>query len=165
MSEIGRRVNVRGTSFAGGRHWFHPAYLVVERGSLIVTQTFAGTEVETRDGNWTSPFDTRGHYWRDRWYNVVRLDNPRGGGLYGFYCNVATPVEYDGENLHYADLQLDVRVHAGELWTCTVMDEDEFEAAIQTFKYPEPLVRNARAAVQELVALVQARQFPFNVQS
>ena len=165
MSETGRPVRVRGTLYDGVPHWEHPAWLVMERNGLLITQTFAGLEV-ARDGEpWLSPYDTRGHYWPDRWYNVVRLDLPRGRGLHGWYCNIATPAEYDGENIHYVDLQLDVRVQAGEPWTCTVMDQDEFAAAIETFKYPESLIRNARAAVDELVALVQARQFPFNARS
>ena len=165
MAEIGRPVRVRGTLYDGVPHWEHPAWLVMERNGLLITQTFAGLTV-ARDGEpWLSPYDTRGHYWPDRWYNVIRLDLPRGRGLHGWYCNVATPAEFDGENLHYVDLQIDVIVHAGTPHTWEVRDEDEFEAAIQTFRYPESLVREARAAVDKLVALVLARQFPFDVRS
>ncbi|HXH22213.1 MAG TPA: DUF402 domain-containing protein [Dehalococcoidia bacterium] len=162
MEAIGRTIQIRGTSYAGDPHWFHPAFLVMERNGLIVTQTFAGTEVATRTGPWASPYHARGHYWADRWYNVIRLDHPRGGGLRGYYCNIATPAEFDGENLHYCDLQLDVFVdaHEGGL-SADVRDEDEFEEARVRFGYPESLVRNARLAVEELLALVEARAFPF----
>lgn len=159
------RIQIRGTSYDGGPHWLPSAYLVLERGPLLVTQTFAGAEVTTRTGaTWASPYDTRGHYWSDRWYNVIRLDRPAGKGLYGFYCNVATPAEFDGQNLHYCDLQLDVRVYVEPgSWRCEVLDEDEFIEAQVRLAYPPQLVRQCRAAVDELLRLVQAREFPFNV--
>ena len=163
MTEIGRPIQIRGTSYEGEPHWSHAAYLVLERGGLVVTQTFAGTDVTTHRGPWTSPYDTRGHYWADRWYNVARLDRPYGRGLQGFYCNIATPAEFDGENLHYCDLQLDVRIVAEDgALRYEVLDEDEFEEARQLLRYPEALVRNARAAVDELIRLVEERGFPFN---
>jgi protein associated with RNAse G/E len=170
-ADIGRPIQIRGTSYDGAPHWLHQAYLVLERSGLIVTQTFAGTEVTTRNGPWTSQFDTRGHYWTNRWYNVIRLESARGGdsstrpgrSLQGFYCNVATPAEFDGENLHYADLQLDVRVFVVENGglRCEVWDDDEFEEARQRLKYPDSLVSAARAAVSELIRMVESRQFPF----
>ncbi len=163
MAETGRPVRVVGTLFDGTPHWEHPAYLVLERGGLLVTQTFAGLQV-MRDGiEWLSPYDTRGHYWSDRWYNVIRLDLPKGRGLHGWYCNVATPVEFDGEMLHYVDLQLDVIVHAGlPAHEVEVRDRDEFEAARTRFSYPESTANEALRAVDELVSLVEAREFPFN---
>lgn len=136
----------------------------MERRGLVVTQTFAGTQVETHAGTWMSPFHTRGHYWNDRWYNVTRLEAPRGGGLQGFYCNIATPAEFDGQHLHYCDLQLDVRAfwEDGRL-RYEVWDEDEFDEARVALKYSGQLVRDARAAVDELVRRIEAREFPFNV--
>lgn len=164
MTGIGRPIRIRGTSYDGEPHWAHQAYLVIERGDILITQTFAGIEVQTTRGPWTSPFDTRGHYWPGRWYNVIRLDNPRGGGLYGFYCNVATPAEFDGDYLHYADLQLDVRAYPedGRL-RYEILDEDEFEEARRRLRYPEFLVGEARDAVAEIIRLMEERSFPFNV--
>jgi protein associated with RNAse G/E len=165
MTQIGRPVHIRGTSYDGEPHWLHAAYLILQRGALLVTQTFAGTEVRTRTGaTWASPYDTRGHYWTDRWYNVIRLERPAGKGLFGFYCNVATPAEFDGENLHYCDLQLDVRIYVEpEGWRREILDEDEFMEAQARLRYPPELVLDCRAAVDELLRLVQAREFPFNV--
>jgi protein associated with RNAse G/E len=160
---IARPVNILGMTYDGQPHWRHIAYLLQEGDGIFVTTTLAGTMVETERGPWESPFDTRGHYWPDRWYNVIRLDQPEGGSLNGFYCNVATPAEFDGETLRYVDLQLDVRVFAQadgglryEIW-----DEDEFEAATERYGYPDEVIRQARAAVEELVRLVEARAFPF----
>jgi len=162
---IGRPIQVRVTNYDGSPHRAHPAYLVLEKDGLIVTQTFAGLEIETPRGNWTDPWDTRGHYWADCYFTVVRLENPHGKGLHGFYCDIATPPEFDGADLHYVDLQIDVRVYAepGGALRYEVKDEDEFEEATTRFAYPETLVRNARAAVDEVKQMVEGRKFPFDV--
>ena len=161
-----RQVWVRGCDFDGSPHWEHPALLVREESGLLVTQTGAGLEIATTRGPWNSPFDTRGHYWPDRWFNVIRLEDPGPSGsgrLNGFYCNIATPVQFDGENLRYVDLQLDVRVYAeGDPLRYELLDEDEFEAARERFQYAEELVWCCRRAVEEVIALVEAREFPFD---
>jgi len=162
---IGRPIQVRVTNYDGSPHRAHPAYLVLEKDGLIVTQTFAGLEIETPRGNWVDPWDTRGYFWPDRYFTVVRLDNPHGKGLYGFYCDIATPPEFDGANLHYVDLQIDVRVYAepGGALRYEVKDEDEFEDAVLKYGYSASLVRDAWAAVEDLRRLIEGRAFPFNV--
>jgi protein associated with RNAse G/E len=172
QSDIGRPIQIQGTSYDGKPHWLHPAYLVLEKENLIVTQTFAGCEVTSHNGPWASPYHTRGHYWTDRWYNVIRLEPPAGtpppelwrDSKRAFYCNIATPAQFDGASVHYVDLQLDVLAFAdprGPL-RYEVRDEDEFEEARARFRYPESLVTSARQAVLDLVALIEARAFPFS---
>ena len=43
-----------------------------------------------------------------------------------------------------------------------LLDEDEFEAARRRYAYPDEMVARARSAVDELIALVEARAFPFD---
>jgi protein associated with RNAse G/E len=155
---IGRPIEIRGTTYDGALHWSHPAYLVLQRAKLIVTQTFAGLEVQTRRGPWASPFDTRGHYWTDRWYNVIRLHNPRGQGLFGYYCNIATPAEFDGENLQYCDPpNRRPRLCRGWRLAHGSRRRDEFEEARERLLYPVEVVDNARSAVEDLQRLIRAR--------
>ncbi len=143
-------------------HWQHPALLAGCHDGMVVTRTGFGQQVAREDGAFTSAFDTRGHYWSDRWFNVIRLDVP-GTGLDGFYCNVASPLRFDGQILSYVDLQLDVRVRAtaGAL-SWSLLDEDEFESARQRFDYPSELVQHCHAAVDQIVRMVEAREFPFD---
>ena len=156
-----RPVFVRASNYDGSSHWEHPALLIRESDSLLITQTASGLEISTERGPWNSPYDTRGHYWPDRWFNVIRLEEP-GRGLNGFYCNIATPAQLDGEDLRYVDLQLDVRVFvSGEEWSYAVLDADEFEAARRRYGYPDDLIVRCRRAVDEVIALVEARAFPF----
>jgi protein associated with RNAse G/E len=162
---MGRPVRVVGTNYDGSPHWTHMAYLVLERGGLTVVQSFAGTRVGTERGEWVSPYHTRGHYWADRWYNVIRVETPGKAAerWVRYYCNIATPAEFDGANLHYVDLQLDVIVETREgKLQAAVIDEEDFDAARVRFRYPHDLIRSARAAVEELLTLVSGRQFPFN---
>ncbi len=155
-------IHVRGCSYDGLPHWQHPALLLHQADGLIVTQTAAGVEIATTHGPWHSPYDSRGHYWAERWFNAIRLEEP-GKGLFGWYCNIATPAELDGASLRYVDLQLDVRVYAEAAGLrYEVVDEDEFEAARARFHYPDELVARCRGAVEELIALVTARAFPFD---
>jgi protein associated with RNAse G/E len=68
--------------------------------------------------------------------------------------------------VHYCDLQLDVRAYweDGNL-RYEVVDEDEFEEARERLRYPEALVGECRAAVDEIVGLIERREFPFNAGS
>ena len=161
-----RQVTVRATNFDGSLHWEHPAWLLRADEALVVTQTPAGLSIKSsarESGEFVSPYNTHGHYWPDRWFNVIRLELP-GQGLYGYYCNIATPLQFDGETVHYVDLQLDVlaRVEADGSLTHRLVDEDEFEAARQRYAYADQLVERCRTAVDDVVRMIEAREFPFD---
>ena len=157
---IGRRTHVCSSKYDGSPHWEFDSWFVLEEGSLIVTVEPAGHVYQTWNGPWTTPFDTRNYFWSDRWYSIFRFERPRGGGLDSWYCNVGTPVEFDGENIRYVDLDLDVRVPAaGEP---EVLDEDEFLENSARMGYPPEVVEQARSAVDELLALARSGRFPFD---
>ena len=158
-----RMVQIVATNYDGSPHWSHPARLLRADDTIVITATSAGLPIERAAGAFTSPFDTRGHYWPDRWFNVIRLEEP-GRGLTGYYCNIAAPVKLEGDRVCYVDLQLDVRVYLGEDGglTYAVLDEDEFEAARVRYGYDEALVANCRRAVKQVIAMVEAREFPFD---
>ena len=150
------------TDYDGSFHWGHPAHLIEAGAGLAVTETKAGLAVRTARGLWVDPWNTRGHYWSDRWYNVIRLEDP-DGRLAGFYCNIATPAIFDGSTLRYIDLQLDVRVFVEPAgWRVEVLDEDEFEAARVRYAYPDEVVAKALAAIEEVERMSAAREFPFS---
>jgi uncharacterized protein (DUF952 family)/protein associated with RNAse G/E len=158
-----REVRIVATTHDGAPHWSHPARLLHADDRIVVTATSAGLPIERAAGPFTSPFNTRGHYWPDRYFNVIRLEEP-GRGLTGYYCNVAAPVQFDGDNVRYVDLQLDVRVFVANdgALTWALLDEDEFEAARLQYNYDEALVMKCREAVDQIVAMVEAREYPFN---
>jgi uncharacterized protein (DUF952 family)/protein associated with RNAse G/E len=158
-----REVRIVATNYDGSPHWSHPARLLHADDTIVITATSAGLPIERAAGPFTSPFNTRAHYWPDRYFNVIRLEEP-GRGLTGYYCNIAAPVQFDGDNVRYVDLQLDVRVYAaadGSL-TWALLDEDEFEVARIQYGYDDALVAKCREAVTQIVAMVEAKEFPFD---
>ena len=160
----GRLVTVHATRFDGADHWIHPATLLRADDDIVITQTRAGLDISRGNGKWfTSPYNTHGHYWPDRWFNVIRLELP-GQGLFGFYCNIATPLQFDGATVGYVDLQLDViaRVTTGGGLTYWLADEDEFEEARDHYGYDDALITRCYDAVKEVSNMIQSREFPFD---
>lgn len=98
------------------------------------------------------------YYWLDRWYNVFRFSDP-SGRLQNFYCNVNQPPEFDSSVLRYVDLDIDVLV-APDL-TYKVLDLEDFEENAQRYAYPDEVRTNAHRALAELLALIEAKAFPF----
>jgi protein associated with RNAse G/E len=156
---LGRRVHVVSTKYDGSPHWEFDSFFVLEQQPLLITTNFAGQELGNWKGAWTTPWDTRNHFWVDRWFNVMRCDRPRGGGLDHWYCNVTTPAQYDGETVRYVDLDLDVSV--GPNGEIELLDEDEFLDNSARMGYAPDVIENARRAVDELIELAQQGRFPF----
>ncbi len=99
-------------------------------------------------------------FWRSQWYNVfTNYDSDHT--LHNFYCNVAMPLVIESNTLKYVDLDLDVRIYPDG--TYNVLDEDEFIAHAEQFAYPAWLQKRARSAVDEIIALAQARTGPFEL--
>lgn len=156
-------VQIYATNYDGSFHWAHPAYLVEAGDSLVVTSTRPNTEIKREGGIYVSPYETRAHYWTDRWFNVIRLELP-DRGLFGYYCNIATPLDFDGTTVRYTDLQLDVIVRTDGLGGLThwLADEDEFEVARDRYGYTDELIDRCYAAVEELRRMIDSRTFPFD---
>jgi protein associated with RNAse G/E len=98
------------------------------------------------------------YYWLDRWYNIFRFLNEDDSTRL-WYCNVNAPPTVDGDVLSYVDLDIDVLVQPDLSYQ--VLDLDEFETNARRFSYSEKTQRKVREAVDELVAMIETRQFPF----
>jgi hypothetical protein len=83
-------------------------------------------------------------YYTDRWYNIFTIYAREDGALRGWYSNIGTPAEIQGETLAYTDLALDLLVFPDGRQV--VLDEDEFAA----LTLPETLHQRARQALEEL---------------
>jgi hypothetical protein len=189
-SQIGRPIHVVSTKYDGSPHWEFDSFFVLEDGPLLIATNFAGQVLHNKAGEWPTPFDVRNHFWQDRWYNVMRCDRPKGGGLEYYYCNVTTPAVYDGETVRYVDLDLDVRVYPAAsqesggsgVWDSgggrseasavsdspeenrariELLDEDEFVENSERMGYPPEVIEQARRAADELIELATKRAFPF----
>jgi len=99
------------------------------------------------------------HFWTDRWYNVFHFREPDGSPK-AIYSNIAMPATIDNGVIDYIDLDIDVI-----LWPdarIEVLDMDDFERNSATYGYPTHVRKAAEDALQEVLALANKREFPFN---
>ncbi len=99
------------------------------------------------------------YYWLDRWYNVFRFSRPNGE-LRNYYCNVNVPPSFDGKILSYVDLDLDILVAPD--FSFQILDAQDFERNAEVYGYDDEIRANAQRALDELVAMIDKRSFPFN---
>ncbi|MGB9179045.1 MAG: DUF402 domain-containing protein [Pyrinomonadaceae bacterium] len=153
-------VTVRACKFDGtlSRSWRAP--LLRREGSLIVLDAMFDEEIRHPLLGTIEPGTASiEYYWTNRWYNIFRFIEP-AGALRSYYCNVNAPPTFDGNVLSYVDLDIDILV-APDL-SYTIVDEDEFEAHAALFNYPEEVKVRAHEALDELIDLIESRQFPFD---
>ena len=155
----GPTVYVESRKYDGRLHRSWAARLVRAEGALVVVEgTFEEEIVHPNLGVIEPGTVSREFYWMDRWYSVFRFRRP-AGQLRNYYCNVNEPARFDGQNLRFVDLDIDLLV-APDM-TYTILDEEEFAEHAERFKYSPETRRRARAALSELIDLVARREFPF----
>ena len=98
------------------------------------------------------------YYWLDRWFNVFRFLNEDGSTRL-WYCNINTPPELVGNTLTYVDLDIDIVVQTD--FAVQVLDTDEFETNALTYGYSDEEKGQAHKAVDEVIQMIESRQFPF----
>lgn len=141
------------------RRW--PARVERREGSLIVLDAFFAEEVRhPLIGTIEAGTHSTEYFWTDRWYSVFRFRTP-AGRLLKFYCNINTPARLADGVLSFVDLDVDVLVEPD--FSYAVLDEDEFELHAELYAYPESYRENVRLALDELLRLVEARRFPFDL--
>jgi protein associated with RNAse G/E len=98
------------------------------------------------------------YYWLDRWYNVLRFLNDDASTRH-FYCNITTPPQLADGVLTYIDLDIDILALPDLSYQ--VLDLDEFEVNAERYGYLTEVRIKAHEAVEELISLIEARDFPF----
>ncbi len=98
-------------------------------------------------------------YWLDRMYNVFRFHEP-DGSLRNFYCNINLPLTFENGVLDYVDLDIDVLVWKD--FSYEILDLDEFEENAARFNYSDELKFKMNVVLEELLAKIKLREFPFD---
>ena len=99
-------------------------------------------------------------YWRNAWYTVA-ISHDESGAVQSWYCNVCLPpLRWRSGFLSFVDLELDVLVRPD--LSATIVDEEEFLAAVSRYQIPEHVVQQARRAVEDILDLVAAQSWPFS---
>lgn len=160
----GEEIIVRSLKHGNRPHRTWRARLEAHEGSLIVLDAFFDEEVRHPIlGTIEAGTLSKEYFWTDRWYSVFRFGAPTCGDLLNFYCNVNTPARLEDGTLYFTDLDIDILVRPD--LTFSILDEDEFERHAGLYSYPPEYRLRAREALDQLVSLIEGRQFPFNFNS
>lgn len=99
--------------------------------------------------------------YRNRWYDVGKFYD-RQRNLVGYYCDIIKPLNKllrtPGKTNRITDLFLDLWITPGG--DLVVLDEDEFEAALEHGYLSKSLADQARKQMDSLIQKVKARRFP-----
>ena len=112
----------------------HEGEVMLEKGSLAVWFTFPGI-----------------------WHDIGRFHRA-DGSFTGLYANVLTPPEIDGPIWRTTDLFLDVWQPPGG--DAVLLDEDEFEDAVERELMDEETIRRARTEAQWILTQAEAGRWP-----
>jgi predicted RNA-binding protein associated with RNAse of E/G family len=151
------------TKYDGSLRARLPAHYVRRDGSMHVVELHAGDPVQSVKPLHAPPetiplrYSSTGYYFEDRWYHVQRVDRD---GRTWYYADAAMPARFDGRDLSFVDLDLDVGWYPGE--EPRLLDEDEFLAHGKLMRYPPEVIERARAAMDEVLDRIRQRAFPFD---
>ena len=119
--------------------------------------TPAGHLIQDPGGDFRSKHALRVFYWPGRWYSLLEAYDP-SGELAEIYVNISSPVEIEGLQMRFTDLELDVsRIPPGE---ARLEDEDEFQEAAVEFGYSEELQRTCYEVAREALDLANSWKGP-----
>jgi hypothetical protein len=105
------------------------------------------------------------HYaFGDRWYKINVTTDIEGSLIetgeanrrFAVNCDIATPMQRDGETTFAVDLFIDVLVRQ-DASSCIVMDETEFEDKLEQALVSPAEARGARAGLRGLLAIIERR--------
>lgn len=153
------QITVRVLKYDGTEHRHWEARLARHEDSLFVLAAEFEYDVQHQLlGDIQLGTRTVEYYWLDRWYNIFQFLKEDGQTRL-FYCNVNMPPIFEGDTLSYIDLDIDILVQPD--FSYQVLDLDEFEEHAEVFGYDDDTRRQAQKAVEELIAMIEMRQFPF----
>ncbi|MBV9210379.1 MAG: DUF402 domain-containing protein [Acidobacteria bacterium] len=156
---MNEEITIRALKYDGREHRSWRARLLSREDSLLVFDATFEEEINhPLLGKIARGTQSLEYYWLDRWYNIFRFSEPTGE-LRNFYCNINVAPTFDGRTLEFVDLDIDILV-APDL-SYKILDEDEFASHAVSFGYPVEVKERARAALAELIELIETRQFPF----
>jgi len=167
----GRPVRILSTKFDGSLHNDFAGRLIEGgaelEGPATPLRVFVpeGTAIQSYRGDQVVQIPFTALFWpgQERWWNVYHnhWTLQRGDQRWTpeSYANVSSPATFDGETLHWVDLDLDVTIRAGVV---ELLDEDEFAEHRARMRYPEHIVTSALEAASTLLELAARRAPPFD---
>jgi protein associated with RNAse G/E len=153
------QITVRVLKYDGTEYRRWKANLSCQEGALIILNAEFDIDVSHEVlGEVKQHTRTVEYYWWERWYNVFRFLQDDGSTRL-WYCNINMPLEFADEMLTYIDLDIDILVQPDLSYQ--VLDMEEFEINAERYQYSTEHREQAHKAVDEVIRMIQARQFPF----
>lgn len=148
MLNSGQSVEVRAQKQPRRPDLVYPATCVSDDGEHIVLKATRVLPAVSIGPTSFEPGDLfEEHYWRTRWYSVLKVSSPEGI-LKGWYGNIGLPAEVRGNEVRVRDLELDLWVSADGA-AAVRLDEEDFVAS--GLRADEP--QNAEQALRALAEL------------
>ena len=138
-------VNVVKLDPQGRETWRYQGNLLEQQPDRLVLEAYFDRPDREFHGIWLRTGDRFIEtYYTERWYNIFEIHAVEDDRLRGWYCNVASPAQINGDTLSYMDLALDLLVYPDHRQL--VLDEDEF-AGLEISEHQK---QQARSALLEL---------------
>ncbi|MBT3389797.1 MAG: DUF402 domain-containing protein [Chloroflexi bacterium] len=132
----------------GAEVWRYDGKVITRTEDHLVVEAFFDREDMRFHGMWLRRGDRfLETYYFEHWYNIFEIRAHENDQLRGWYCNVASPAEFDGRYVSYRDLALDLLVFPDGRQL--VLDEDEFDDL--------PLTQVQKHKAQRALLELQAR--------
>jgi len=158
-----RKIKVISKKYDNSYRDEYEAYLYSEADETIIVLSPPGTRYyDHRKGSWfEAPDGLLEIYFKEKWYNVWHICEQNSYRNI-IYANICMPAVLEGNVLEWVDLDLDFRVHMNG--SIELLDEEEFERNSRRMGYSERVVKNARAACDEVMNRFERGEFPFDYQ-
>jgi protein associated with RNAse G/E len=151
--KIGDKIEGRARKADGSVYRSWHAIIESIEPNLIVAIAPAGSLVDNKKGGQAQlAHHYRCYYWLDKFYNLNELFEPNGE-LVEIYINIAAPPEFENDILSFKDHELDVVKNLPD--AARLIDEDEFLAAVDTYKYSKEFQAQMYAAASEALELAE----------
>jgi len=158
-----RRIRVISKKYDNSYRDEYEAYLYSEKDETVIVLSPPGTRYyDHRKEAWfEAPDGLLEIYFKDKWYNVWHIceQNSKRNMI---YANICMPAVLEGNVLEWVDLDLDFRVHMDG--TIELLDEKEFERNTRQLGYSRLIIKNARAACDEVMNRFESGELLFEHQ-
>ncbi len=155
----GTKILIRALKYGDRKHYEWQTTLLEQTDDYIIVKGEPGRVLHhfTKDKQFTMDNWSVEFFPFDKWF-TVSVDI-RNGEVEGYYCNVAQPAQFDCQVVSFVDLDLDL-IQDGGVWS--VVDQDDFLENQVKFCYPESLIKEIEARLEELRMLITRKEFPFD---
>jgi len=124
---------------------------------VIVTNK---TWVVEQDGRkWYTREPAVCYFYTKRWFNAIAMI--RDDGIY-YYCNLSSPVLYDGEAVKYIDYDIDYKIYSNGV--VLTMDLDEYNLHSRIMHYPKEIDVIIKDEMKRILADLKSNREPFDTE-